>query len=83
MHCLSAACMGLQRLLSLVVWVHSQIGPARQARSYPEPSGPRERGFVERFKEHYGFIRWTLATSAASSLPKPLQSLSHGMWHVA
>ena len=59
---LSVACLGSQRLLSLIVWFHLQIGPARQARSYPEPSGPRERGFVERFKEHYGFIRCILAT---------------------
>ena len=56
------ACTGSQRLLGLNVLMHLQIGPARQVRSYPEPSGPRERGFVERFKEHYGFIRCFLAT---------------------
>lgn len=52
---------GSQWLLALIVLARLQVGPARQARFYPEPSGPRGRGFVERFKEHYGFIRRVLA----------------------
>ena len=34
-----------------------QVGPARQARAYAEPSGPREKGFVARFQDTFGFIR--------------------------
>ena len=39
-------------------WAWSlQVGPARQARAYVEPSGPKEQGFVARFQDTFGFIR--------------------------
>ena len=79
---LLVACTGSQGLLSLIALVHLQIGPARQTRSYPEPSGPREHGFVERFKEHYGFIRWTLATCGRVLAAGAPAHHSH-VWHVA
>ena len=79
---LSVACAGSQGLLGLSVLMHLQIGPARQARSYPEPSGHRERGFVERFKEHYGFIRWALARCCwQHTAAAPARQLL--IWHVA
>ena len=65
-------------MIAFTVLTHLQISPARQARSYPEPSGPRKRGFVERFREHYGFIRWILAALLLTACCwSPCTSLSH------
>lgn len=38
-----------------------QISPAKQARPFHEPSGPREQGFVARYSETFGFIRYSMA----------------------
>lgn len=43
--------------LMLCLMAAVQISPARQTRAYPEPTGPREQGFVERYKDTFGFIR--------------------------